>query len=123
MMFIYFDAFCPSQNKSGMSGQYRIDGVQTHFISALNQCTAQHILLIPFQAVYYFIVYVKSRMRNKLVAARSCLHYLQYVCKSRVFEPRHDISNNVVYAISKASDQPAQTRSLITAFSSRLNIL
>ena len=38
MMFIYFDAFCPSQNKSVMSGQYRIDGVQTHFISALNQC-------------------------------------------------------------------------------------
>ena len=38
MMFIYFDAFCPSRNKSGMSGQYRIDGVQTHFISALNQC-------------------------------------------------------------------------------------
>ena len=30
--------FCPRQNKSGMSGQYKIDGVQTHFLSALNQC-------------------------------------------------------------------------------------
>ena len=39
------------------------------------------------------------------------------------FEPRHEISNNVVCATSKASDQPAHTRSLIRAFASRLNIL
>ena len=30
-------------------------------------------------------------------------------------------SNNVVYATSKGSDQPAHTRSLIRAFASRLN--
>ena len=127
MMFIYFDVFCPSQNKSGMSGQYRIDGVQTHFISALNPCIRREDGSANFvdhiSGCNSFIVYVKSLMRHKLVAARSCLHCLQYVCKSRVFEPRHDISNNVVYAISKASDQPAHTRSLITAFASRLNIL
>ena len=39
------------------------------------------------------------------------------------YEPRHEISNNVVCATSKASDQPAHTRSLIRAFASRLNIL
>ena len=38
MMFVYFDAFCQSQNESCMSGQYKIDGVQTHFLSALNPC-------------------------------------------------------------------------------------
>ena len=38
-------------------------------------------------------------------------------------EPVHEISNNVVYATSKASDQPAHTRNLIVAFASRLNIL
>ena len=38
-------------------------------------------------------------------------------------EPVHAISNNVVCATSKASDQPAHTRSLIRAFASRLNIL
>ena len=38
-------------------------------------------------------------------------------------EPRHEISNNVVCATSKASDQPAHMRSLIRAFASRLNIL
>ena len=39
------------------------------------------------------------------------------------FEPVHEISNNVVCATSKASDQPAHTRSLIRAFASRLSIV
>ena len=39
------------------------------------------------------------------------------------FEPVHEISNNVVCATSKASDQPAHTRSLIRAFASLLSIL
>ena len=40
-----------------------------------------------------------------------------------LFELRHEISNNVICATSKASDQPAHTLSLIRAFASRLNIL
>ena len=43
--------------------------------------------------------------------------------ESSIYEPRHEISNNVVVAISKASDQPAPRRSLIRAFASRLIIL
>ena len=39
------------------------------------------------------------------------------------YEPQHEISNNVVCATSKATDQLAHTRSLIRAFASRLNIL
>ena len=39
------------------------------------------------------------------------------------YEPVHEISNNVVGATSKASDQPAHMRSLIRAFASRLSIL
>ena len=38
-------------------------------------------------------------------------------------EPVHEISNNLVCATSKASDQPAHTRSLIRAFANRLSIL
>ena len=38
-------------------------------------------------------------------------------------EPVHEISNNVVCATSKASEQPAHTRSLTRAFTSRLSIL
>ena len=37
-------------------------------------------------------------------------------------EPQHEISNNVVCATSKGSDQPAHMRSLIRAFASHLNI-
>ena len=40
-----------------------------------------------------------------------------------IIEPRHEISNNVVYATSKGSDQPAHTHSLIRAFAGCLNIL
>ena len=40
-----------------------------------------------------------------------------------LIKPVHEISNNVVCATSKASDQPAHTRSLIRAFASRLSIL
>ena len=40
-----------------------------------------------------------------------------------IYETRHEISNNVVFATSKASDQHAHMRSLISAFASRLNIL
>ena len=42
--------------------------------------------------------------------------------KLSIFEPWHEISNNVVFATSKASDQSAHTHSLIRAFASRLNI-
>ena len=44
--------------------------------------------------------------------------------KRRSHEPQHKISNNVICATSKDSDQPAHTRSLIRAFAhvaSRLN--
>ena len=56
------------------------------------------------------------------------LHHLasasiQLVANLVKFGPVHDISNNVVCATSKASDQPVHTCSLIRAFASRLNIL
>ena len=38
-------------------------------------------------------------------------------------EPVHEISNNLVCATSKGSDQPAHMRSLIRAFAYRLSIL
>ena len=40
-----------------------------------------------------------------------------------IIEPVHEISNSVVCATSKASDQPAHTRSLFRAFASHLSIL
>ena len=46
-----------------------------------------------------------------------------YLNLANIFEPVHEISNNVVCATSKASDQPAHTRSLIRALASRLSNL
>ena len=52
------------------------------------------------------------------------IHMSMYPLSSiTLFEPVHEIFNNVVCATSKASDQPAHTRSLIRAFASRLSIL
>ena len=48
---------------------------------------------------------------------------MQRICYMYKIEPRHEISNNVVCATSKASEQPAHPRSLIRAFASRLNII
>ena len=49
---------------------------------------------------------------------------LKPTCTSSIpYKSRHETSNNVVCATSKASDQPAYTRSLIRVFASRLAIL
>ena len=47
----------------------------------------------------------------------------EYSIRMKIIESVHEISKNVVCATSKASDQPANTRSLIRAFASRLGIL
>ena len=47
----------------------------------------------------------------------------EFYTRINTIEPRHEISNNVVCATSKGSDQPAHMRSLIRAFASALNIL
>ena len=53
-----------------------------------------------------------------------CAFVVKYSTFMKIeFEPVHEISNNVVCATSKASDQPAHTRTLIRAFASRLSIL
>ena len=49
--------------------------------------------------------------------------FIEVLCILKTNEPAHEISNNLVCATNKASDQPAHMRSLIRAFSCRLNIL
>ena len=54
--------------------------------------------------------------------------YIKHSYKSKIYprnqvEPQHEISNNVICATSKASDQPTHTHSLIRAIASRSNIL
>ena len=58
-------------------------------------------------------IYINNKIKSFIMLIVSCL----------IIEPRHEISNNVVCATSKASDQPVHMRSLIRGFASRLNIL
>ena len=53
-----------------------------------------------------------------------CLDDFEFACMNIfIYEPWHEISNNVVCVTSKGSDQPVHTRSLIRAFARRLNSL
>ena len=61
-------------------------------------------------------------LRIQVIAQSFCL-ILAKATHTKKLEPVHEISNNLVYETSKASDQPAHTRSLIRAFASRLSIL
>ena len=76
--------------------------------------------------------YIKHKLYVELFYSEIylCGVWFKNACKSTMlsvnilsFEPVHEISNNMVSATSKASDQPAHMRSLIRAFASRLSIL
>ena len=62
-------------------------------------------------------------MKILLVPVISYILLLKRSPTNKFNEPVHEISNSVVCATSKVSDQPAHTRSLIRAFASRLSIL
>ena len=63
-----------------------------------------------------------SKVQHELIHQDHCLHHSAKTCYLQL-KPRHEISNYVVCATSKASDQPAHTRSLIRTFASCLTIL
>ena len=69
--------------------------------------------------LYKYVVSVKGQSKKNNANST----YLLFRWMIFIFEPRHEISNNVVFATSKGSDQPAHMCSLIRAFASRLNIL
>ena len=62
---------------------------------------------------------IPSKARSELLA--SFIVLLRISRKEN--EPVDEISNDVVCGTSKASDQPAHTRSLIRAFTGHLSIL
>ena len=70
-----------------------------------------------FTAFCLSMIFVSSSWCHGLVCDLRVQHFLV------MYEPWNEISNKKVCATSKGSDQPAQTRSLIRAFASRLSIL
>ena len=92
------------------------------------------LIFALFLALSYTDFFFKLSFSKVLSGIPSeCQHFVEPICKGHqpttknahvyTYEPRHEISNNVVSATSKGSDQPAHTRSLIRALASRLNIL
>ena len=81
-----------------------------------------HYILTPLVPVEF------QRNQPETVGGVAYTRYLLLLKEGRkkpntIYEPRHEISNNVVCATNKVSDQPAHMRSLIRAFASRMNIL
>ena len=70
---------------------------------ANRQCSHQPVQL---QRLAIILKFCMKQVQLKIVPSREQI----------TNEPWHEISNNVVCAISKASDQPAHTRSLVRAF-------
>ena len=95
------------------------------------ELTAAARMLEPFGEVCAIFLYFFSRTRLYKQKAFSIVFFfcllifkLSIVMLLNFYnEPVHEISNNVVCATSKSSDQPAHTRSLIRAFASRLSNL
>ena len=77
------------------------------------------IYIILTASLKYVILY---RYANSFTGITAFSIELIFILSS-LYEPQHEISKNVVCVTSKASDQPAHTRSLIRAFACRLNIL
>ena len=71
--------------------------------------------------VLYYLQYSISLFYSKFQFSQETQWWFDLV--NFIIELRHEISNNVVCAPSKDSDQSAQTHSLIRAFASSLNIL
>ena len=71
--------------------------------------------------IYQNKIMLKISNGQRTVAIKTIVLYSKL--KWKTIEPRHEISNNVVCATSKASDQPAHARCLIKAFASHFDIL
>ena len=74
---------------------------------------------------YSLTFWLPKEQQQFLEIRVSCVDFnilIQEILNNKI-EPVHEISNNVVYATSKASNQPVHTHSLIRAFAGRLSIL
>ena len=61
----------------------------------------------------------KIRMLHKVIWVDNGIFFKG----ERTCEPQHETSNNVVYATSKGSDQPAYTRCLVRGFAGRYSMI
>ena len=98
-------------------GQKKTDDLRA--MTALGPRTLQYFIQIICMQTYIQCQYIQDLAVSFKLICNPFPDIIVYTTN----EPVHEISNNVVCTTSKASDQPAHTRSLIRAFASRLNIL
>ena len=77
--------------------------------------------VIPFSICFKVSLYYTLVIIN--IGTNSCCIYLCTPLSLVMHKGYNEISNNVVFATSKASDQPAHMHSLIRAFACLLNNL
>ena len=97
--------------------------MQVKSIAELFQGEDSAILLTFIKLPFVIKTFVLPIFEWLFYTGFTVYHKYQMNKGTKKFEPQHELSNNVVHTTSKASDQPAHTRSLIRAFASRLNIL
>ena len=98
------------------------DKIRRYEIGFISHCFRHLVVCLDMLVLCSILLLTCTLMFVALISKRLPLLSGQE-CRSNTFEPVHEISNNVVCATSKASDQPAHMRSLIRAFASRLSIL
>ena len=85
---------------------------------------ASHLGLRYMQMLLFEIICINVLTTSPKLRTLNFRQAMSLYAKTKMLiEPRHEISNNVVCATSKGSDQPVHTGSLIRAFASCLNIL
>ena len=93
---------------------------QSKIISTIAFQVSETLMACAKEKHFHLICYITCQSSAK------CHNTAESVCMpaphQSLFEPQHEISDNVICAISKGSDQPVHTRSLIRAFASQLDI-
>ena len=101
--------------------------VHTHTVGTL-QCISKikfftKILSITLSECQTIWIQIRTDILSVLILVQNWLLRSSVDDKRKSNEPVHEISNNVVCATSKASDQPAHRCSLIRVFASCMSIL
>ena len=102
----------------GMCDQQRLRAACAYAQSDQSQCKSLEYSMTVKLLTEHHIKEFLSLKGGCTGLSESTLVKMPRCWKSHItaHEPRHEISNNVVCATSKASDQPAHTHSLIRAF-------
>ena len=79
--------------------------------------------VLLFNLFFIFFSFFSFLFFTFLILTWIYIRTIEQYIYNKTYDPVREISNNVVCATSKASDQPAHTRSLIRAFASSLSIL